>query len=234
MKAISPYFRTLSNERGIALIVAMIVLLILTVIGVAATKTAIYDTITSTAEKRKRIAFYAAEAGIEVARATIGDYLLQPESGTVTAKWRAGNNGILKGATDLNKEVPYKDPRSGDLLKNKAIGSNYTYTVWVRNNNDGSTDKYDKNGLLIQLKEEIDVDGQIILRSDSASTIPGGGSASVEVILNGDIRSLGDAIQEKTGQALHGSLKSNTSDDLNVIDATLFATPQTTGIGVPK
>lgn len=220
MKVISPYFRTLSNERGIALIVAMIVLLILTVIGVAATKTAIYDTITSTAEKRKRIAFYAAEAGIEVARATIGTYLLQPKPGASTATWRGT---LLKGAADAaNNEVVYKDSTSGELLQNKAIGSNYTYTVWVRNNNDGGK------------TPEEDVDGLVIIRSDSASKVPGGGSASVEVVLNGDIRSLGDAIQEKTGQALHGSLKSNTSDDLNVIDATLFATPQRTGIGVPK
>ncbi len=218
MKAISPYFRTPSNERGIALIVAMIVLLILTVIGVAATKTAIYDTITSTAEKRKRIAFYAAEAGIEVARATIAPYLLQPKPGASTATWKGT---LLKGADDAaNYEIVYKDS-TGNLLKNQAIGSNYTYTVWVRNNNDGGG-------------PEADVDGLVILRSDSASKTPGGGSASVEVILNGDIRSLGDAVQEKTGQALHGSLKSNTSDDLNAIDVTLFTTPQRTGIGVPK
>ncbi len=213
MKAISPYFRMLSGERGIALIVSMIVLLILSVIGVAATKTAIHDTITSTSEKRKRIAFYAAEAGIEVARATIGTYLVQPKPGTSTATWKAS---LLKGAkTALNNEVVYQE------LKNKPIGSNYTYTVYVRNNNDGSD-------------PENDVDGQVIIRSDSASKTPGGGSASVEVILNGDIRSIGDAIQEKTGQALHGSLKSNTSDDLNAIDTSLFTKPQATGIGVPK
>jgi Tfp pilus assembly protein PilV len=214
MKAISPYFKTLTGERGIAMIVAMIVLLILTVIGVAATKTAIYDTLTSTAEKRKRIAFYAAEAGIEHARASIGTYLQQPKPGTATATWK---KSLLTGAaTAANHEVPYPD-----IKPNTAIGTDYTYTVWVKNNNDGST-------------PDVDVDGQVIIRSDSKSRTPDGGSASVEVILNGDIRILGDAVQEKTGQALHGSLKSNTSDDLNPIDVNDLKKPQATGIGVPK
>lgn len=67
---ISQRFRfteTLDNERGMALVIAMVILCILTIIGVAAINTSTIETLISGAEKERQEAFYAADGGIEYA-----------------------------------------------------------------------------------------------------------------------------------------------------------------------
>jgi len=58
--------KTLRNERGIALIVALMILLVLTLIGISAISTTTFENRISGNERVGNNAFYAAEAGIEV------------------------------------------------------------------------------------------------------------------------------------------------------------------------
>ena len=55
----------LNNERGSVLIIAVLMLVLLTIIGISATNTTTTDLQIAGNEKTHRIAFYAAEAGIE-------------------------------------------------------------------------------------------------------------------------------------------------------------------------
>jgi hypothetical protein len=57
----------LEEERGAALIIALLMLLVLTLIGISSISTTTFETSISGNERGRTDAFYAAEAGIEVA-----------------------------------------------------------------------------------------------------------------------------------------------------------------------
>ncbi len=65
---------TLHNEKGAALITALVVLALLTVIGMAATNTSMLETMISATEKTHTEAFYAAEAGVDHLRRNFKNY----------------------------------------------------------------------------------------------------------------------------------------------------------------
>jgi Tfp pilus assembly protein PilX len=54
------------NERGLILIVALMLLLVLTIIGISSISTTSFETIISGNERLSNTAFYSAEAGIQV------------------------------------------------------------------------------------------------------------------------------------------------------------------------
>jgi Tfp pilus assembly protein PilX len=56
----------IGNERGIVLIVALMLLLALTIIGISSISTTSFETIISGNERLANTAFYSAEAGIQV------------------------------------------------------------------------------------------------------------------------------------------------------------------------
>jgi len=56
----------IGNERGIVLIVALMLLLVLTIIGISSIGTTSFETIISGNERLANTAFYSAEAGIQV------------------------------------------------------------------------------------------------------------------------------------------------------------------------
>jgi type II secretory pathway component PulK len=72
--------KILSNERGAVLITALLVLVLLTIIGIAATTTTTTDLQIAGNQKIHSMAFYAAEAGIEVGRELLND-LKKADSG---------------------------------------------------------------------------------------------------------------------------------------------------------
>lgn len=69
-------FQTLINRKGMALVVAMLILLALTIIGIIAMNTTIVDTVISGNVKYVKQAYYLADAGISHA----ADYLAQNPS----------------------------------------------------------------------------------------------------------------------------------------------------------
>lgn len=79
--------RLLKSKRGAALIVAMLLLIILTVLGLAAIKTSTTDIEISANERRAQCALYAADAGLQVTQEQICRYDTDPISPTAI-----GNN----------------------------------------------------------------------------------------------------------------------------------------------
>ena len=61
------------DEGGSVLIIALLILVLLTMIGISATRTTNTDIRIANNEKIHRMAFYTAEAGIEVGRAALND-----------------------------------------------------------------------------------------------------------------------------------------------------------------
>jgi Tfp pilus assembly protein PilX len=61
------------NERGIVLIIALMLLLVLTIIGINSISTTNFESIISGNERLANIAFYSAEAGIQVGLNQIPD-----------------------------------------------------------------------------------------------------------------------------------------------------------------
>jgi hypothetical protein len=64
---------TLGEKKGIAIIIALLILLVLTLIGISSITTTNFETSLSGNERLKADAFYAAEAGIQVGISQIPD-----------------------------------------------------------------------------------------------------------------------------------------------------------------
>jgi len=112
------------NERGAAMLMTMLMLVILTLIGIAATNTSTFEIMMSGAEKNKKAAFYTAEAGLEYAKKALTDPDIGYDSGTEA--WQIDGIG---DAWDYDSAVVLKTS-SDELLSDKALGD-YTYTVKV-------------------------------------------------------------------------------------------------------
>lgn len=127
------------NERGSVLAVVLLVLVLLTIIGIAATKTTTAELQIVGEEKAKRIAFYAAESGIEAGRAVLNS-LKMDDSGN----W----DRLLAGTQFTWQSVNVQSVASGNpagdmiidgLIDDSAGGRNVgpaSYTLRIRDNED--------------------------------------------------------------------------------------------------
>ncbi|KPJ66229.1 MAG: hypothetical protein AMJ45_04150 [Syntrophobacter sp. DG_60] len=116
----------LKNNNGAALIITMLIMIVLTVLGIAALMTSSIETKISRNQKSSIQAFYAAEAGIEHAKVTL----------------KGSNNGFddeLLGSDG--------DPNTADdgILSFGSLVSfgNGTYGVKIIDNHDGDGDLFD-------------------------------------------------------------------------------------------
>jgi len=84
----------LRNSQGVALIVALLVLLVLTLIGISAISTTTYETNIAGNERLYNRSFYSADAGVDYFYATNSSYLYAPEkSGTFDSKGKGVDLG---------------------------------------------------------------------------------------------------------------------------------------------
>ncbi len=72
-------YRILRNDTGSALIIALLILLVLTLLGINAINTTTFETGISGNERARVEAFYAAEAGIQEALSRLSDLSTSPE-----------------------------------------------------------------------------------------------------------------------------------------------------------
>ena len=194
--------RTLNNEKGIVLIIAMIMLFLLTIIGVAAIDTSTLETIISGVEKDRQAAFYTAEAGVEHIRGLLTTLFVSRNAAKLAAGGTPDWDFALNGSESGISAATGTNYAGGSVwITNGAGGTGYTYNVRIWNNAD--------SGTAIN-----DTDGTLYVRSDA--TGQGGSSASVEVSLQGLVSS-GGSISGYTAQAGAGSAKSYTGDDMNAI-----------------
>jgi Tfp pilus assembly protein PilX len=125
------YRESMTSDRGVALILALMVLAFLTVLGGALLTTTTIDVRIGDNFQTGMTSFYVAETGIEQARELLRTSTSSPTQLLTTA---AGTDGII-GTTD--------DP---PLIGGGTIGH---YDVWLRNDNaDGVNARTDTNDVL--------------------------------------------------------------------------------------
>jgi Tfp pilus assembly protein PilX len=216
MKALKRYrglmilARPAANERGSVIIVALLVLALGTIIGVAAITT-------STTERQSAFnflvyerTFYTAEAGLERAKEILKmEFSRQTAPGNpADASW----NFILDGTTQLpdgtilapaTKSYPNTYSNGGvTLLNNQALdGNTYTVTIWDNNDEAPATDN-----------PTVDKDRLIWVRS--AAREPSGASCTIEILLHAKDQS---DIRGYDTQSYGGPDKASTSNDKNAI-----------------
>jgi len=120
--------KILRNDRGSVLIIALLVLVLLTIIGISATNTTTTDIQIASNEKVHSMAFYAADAGIEVGRALLND-LKTADSGN----W---DNLLAVGGAQLVGQDAGVETLD-DMIADNTVGvSRASFTLQVRDNDD--------------------------------------------------------------------------------------------------
>jgi len=102
------FSQMLNNERGIALVIALILLSILTIIGLAAINTSTIEVLISGSEKERQEAFYAADGGIQYGLQQIatsvspeGDYNLTDANLEITVSKSTDLSVIQRAGTSI-------------------------------------------------------------------------------------------------------------------------------------
>lgn len=122
--------KILRNQQGAALITAMVILVLLTIIGIAATNTSMLETMISGTERSRSEAFNVAEAGVEHLR-------IQFNEGIVDNFNPSATEGIWNFALDGSAGIT-----GGNL------GGHYLYDVTVWNNQDDGSATNDTDGII--------------------------------------------------------------------------------------
>lgn len=77
----------LKNQKGVSLVIALMILLVLTLIGISAISTTTFETNIAGNERLYNRAFYTSDAGVDYFISTGSSYLLLPNSfGTVDSR----------------------------------------------------------------------------------------------------------------------------------------------------
>ena len=141
----------LKNEEGSILIVTVLILLLLTFLGFWAHNTTVTELQIAGSDKAIKTVFYAADAGIEVGRAALGelkrvnkgnwDRLLQGDDLTGHTAGITSTDGTIAAIDGLIEE-------GGDATR-RDVG-NATFTLTVRDNDDlDGDDTVDSDNIII-------------------------------------------------------------------------------------
>jgi hypothetical protein len=209
MKALSrnrvpaSFARPAANERGSAIVAALLILALGTIIGIAAIKT-------STVERQSAFnfltyerTFYTAEAGLERAKEVLKmEFSRQvAPSNPTEANW----SFALATATDSSYAGGVK------LLNNQSLdGNTYTVTIWDNKDEAPAVDD-----------PKVDKDRMIWLRSEASD--PRGSKSTIETLLRAkDFQDL----RGYDTQSYGGPDKASTSNDASTISTTGLNTKQ--------
>ena len=214
-----------NNERGLTLILSLILLLLLTIIGVTAINTSTTETLISSIEEVNRSTFNAAESGIEHATAIlqaefVANNQLAMQNCAATGgsaclpKWTFALNGSVFPTT-ASEDIPSPGSQwitrfnSGvPVVSNVALGNGYTYSVNVWNNYEpvpaSPTGQTDNDGLIVV---------------GALATGPNNAVAAAESVICGSITNVAPASAGYTAQAGAGAGKNYNASDVNAISA---------------
>jgi Tfp pilus assembly protein PilX len=175
--------QSIKNENGSVLIIALIMLVLLTVLGITATSTSNIELQIAGNERIYKRAFYVANAGIEHARSSLAANLAvyratQISQGVTTLDWSFALDGTAPN-TGGNQATGITGPDDGvvwfdEVAFDADALNDYQYTVTVWNDDDSAS-----GGTAI-----IDTNGRIFARAVAEG--PNGVVASVQVILLAD------------------------------------------------
>ncbi len=217
MRACDP-FRMPENEQGVTMLFTLLIMLLLTVMGLAAVNTTTIETLIAGTETRKRASFYTAESGIEhaagilralcVSRNQTRINLCRVTGETCEPRWTFALDGSEDGVSPSSEQPKNVSPtwlerfNSGALwIDNRSMENGYAYSVRVWNNNDGGGHLEDKDGV-IHL-------GAVAIGPDNTRS-------AIEVVLEGVIDKE-SATATYTAQAGAGAGKNYNASDIGAI-----------------
>lgn len=201
----------LKNEKGIVLVIALIMLCMMTIIGTAVSNTASVETIISGVEKEQREAFYVAEAGVDHAKGLLRSLFISRNTLKIASGLTPDWDFALDGSETSISAATDTDFDNGAIwINNGTMGGKYTYSVRVWDNPDtGNNNPFVSGDYAID-----DGDGVIYIRS--VATGPHGDSVAVEVSVEGTVSGVG-TISGYAAQAGAGSGKNYSSEDAEAI-----------------
>jgi hypothetical protein len=204
-----------NNEKGSVIVAAIMILVLLTVIGIAAINTSTTEISISTNSLLYERAFYTAEAGLEQSKESLKLVFVEANELLIraggTGDWDFALNGSLDGKTaaadtDMDGIGSFAD--SVPWISNSNLGGvNYTVSIW--NNDDGGS-------------EINDIDGLIFVRANAAG--PRGERCSIETLLLGT--AVGGPVSGYIAQEGTGSGKTFNSNDADAMTAGDLAVQQ--------
>jgi len=171
--------RIIENESGSVLVIALIMLVLLTVLGITATSTSNIELQIAGNEREFKRAFFVANAGVEHARATLASALttsraIQISQGSSSLDWGFALDGTVTGqaATATQPVVTWLD----NVSFSEPALSGYSYTITIWNNEASPT--VDTDGVVcvkadvVNLKNNVKASVLVLLlaRSTGAST----------------------------------------------------------------
>ena len=196
----------LDNDRGSVIVAALMILVLLTIIGFAATNMSSTELNVSTNSLLYERAFYTAEAGLERAKESLRAPFIDQNTAQIASgegDWTFALDGSLAGysaaADDIGDDLP-GSPIVWWLQQETFNGVTYSVRIW--DNDDGDGDMNSDN------------DGLIFVRADAVDTARGG-RCSIEELVKGS--STGGNISGYTAQEGAGSGKVYTSNDAEAI-----------------
>jgi hypothetical protein len=195
--------RIIENESGSVLIIALIMLVLLTVLGITATSTSNIELQIAGNERNYKRAFYVANAGIERARAELAAALAQYRANQISTGAALDWSFALDGTAGKAKATSVEDMSKGtkwftEEPFNEQALSGYKFTVTLVNNTG------DAGGA------EADTDNKIWMQADAEG--PNGVKVSVKVMLVAGVTGSstdsysqygGDMTKNFTGNDLH-------------------------------
>lgn len=184
--------KIIKQERGAVLMVAMVMLVILTAIGMAAIQTSVFEMRIARAETRKQAALYAAEAGLTHAF----NKLRNDASSFISLRPSPSGDGMIAvwKKEILDEEVP------GNFQYSANQQFNYTVDYWS------------------PISSTEDPDNLTYIFARSTATGSTGGTATSEVMLLPGIPQLDEGTVQIDQQEGSSSEKANVGYDAEAMD----------------
>ncbi len=204
------------NEQGSVIVAAMMMLVLLTIIGLAATNMSTTEINISTNSLLYERAFYTAEGGLDHSKESVKLQFIEYNDLIIRSggdgDWDFALNGSIAGKTvagdsDGDGIGSYAD---GVVWISNANLDGVSYTVTIWNNDDGGGSATD------------DTDGLIFVRSDASG--PRGERCSVEALVQGT--AIGGPVSGYIAQEGTGSGKTFSSNDADAMTAGDLAVQQ--------
>jgi type IV pilus assembly protein PilX len=203
----------LNNENGSVMVAAIMILVLLTIVGMAAMNTSTTETSLATNTLLYERAFYTAEAGFEHAKGVLKVPFTEANPALVsggTGNWTFVLDGTgpipgLDQAQDTDGDTVGDYAGAVTLLQSQLDGITYTVKIW---NNDDSADGGDY---------KTDADGRIMVRTNA--TGPRGEVCSIEALIEGTSKTGNlEGYKAQTGAGAGKSYRNNDLQDIETFD----------------
>jgi len=160
-----------NKEKGSALIITILVVLVLTMVGIASLFFMTTEERIANVSRLERSAFYAAETGLRAAETSIlNQYGSNTNIGTTLLSYQRTTDNVFQVPnggtvhpvavvlTDANSVPQHNDPITGELIPQGEMrgidifgnnaGYTLTYSVYVRNDDDELSETVDNNRII--------------------------------------------------------------------------------------